>query len=51
MRKKGWGIEWMIEAERTKYGGFEEPEIFVGKDVLELLSNSMYVDPLSIFRE
>ena len=31
MRKKGWGIEWMIEAERTKYGGFEEPEIFVVK--------------------
>ena len=41
----------MIEAERTNDEGFEEPEIFVGKDVLELLSNSMYVNPLSIFRE
>lgn len=29
----------------------EEPEIIVGKDVLGLLSNSMYVNPLSIFRE
>ncbi len=36
----------MIEDE-----GLAEPEIFVGKDVLELLSNSMYVNPLSIFRE
>src|SRR5579872_3062802 len=25
--------------------------IFVGKDVLELLSSSMYVDPLSMYRE
>ena len=30
---------------------FEKPEVFVGKDVLELLSSSMYVNPLSIFRE
>lgn len=29
----------------------EEYEVFVGKDVLELLSSSMYVNPLSIFRE
>ena len=28
-----------------------ENEVFVGKDVLELLSSSMYVNPLSIFRE
>lgn len=26
-------------------------EVFVGKDVLELLSSSMYVNPLSVFRE
>ena len=26
-------------------------QIFVGKDVLELLSSSMYVDPLSMYRE
>ena len=45
------GIERMIEAERANDEGFEEPEIFVGKDVLELLSCSMYVNPLSIFRE
>jgi len=30
----------------------QRPEqIFVGKDVLELLSSSMYVDPLSMYRE
>jgi hypothetical protein len=28
-----------------------EPEVFVGKDVLELLSSSMYVNPLAIYRE
>src|SRR5579859_687339 len=26
-------------------------EIFIGKDVLELLSTSMYVDPLTVYRE
>ena len=41
----------MIEAERANDEGFEEPDIFVGKDILELLSNSMYVNPLCIFRE
>ena len=41
----------MIEAERANYEGVEQPEIFVGKDVLELLSSSMYVNPLSLFRE
>ena len=41
----------MIEAEWANEEGFEEPEIFVGKDVLELLSSSMYVNPLSVFRE
>ncbi len=41
----------MIVAEKAKDDCFEEPEIFVGKDVLELLSSSMYVNPLSIFRE
>lgn len=45
-----WGIETMIEAQ-VEDNGLEEPEIFVGKDVLELLSSSMYVNPLSIFRE
>lgn len=41
----------MIEAERVDDTGPEVPEIFVGKDILELLSSSMYVNPLSIFRE
>ena len=41
----------MIEAGRINDDGFDEPEIFVGKDILELLSSSMYVNPLSIFRE
>lgn len=26
-------------------------EVFIGKDVLELLSTSMYIDPLSLYRE
>ena len=30
---------------------FEDLDVFVGKDILELLSSSMYVNPLSIFRE
>ena len=41
----------MAEAARIDDEGFDETEIFVGKDVLELLSSSMYVNPLSIFRE
>ena len=41
----------MTEAARKDEGCFDGPEIFVGKDILELLSSSMYVNPLSIFRE
>ena len=41
----------MSEAARIVENAFENPEIFVGKDVLELLSISMYVNPLSIYRE
>ena len=26
-------------------------EVFIGKDILELLSTSMYVEPLSMYRE
>ena len=26
-------------------------EVVIGKDILELLSSSMYVDPMTIFRE
>lgn len=38
-------------AKRNEEQYLECPEVFVGKDVLELLSSSMYVNPLSIFRE
>ena len=41
----------MAETARVREDSFDEQEIFVGHDVLELLSNSMYVNPLSIFRE
>ena len=41
----------MGEPSRKSDDDFDESEIFVGKDVLELLSSSMYVNPLSIFRE
>lgn len=41
----------MIEAQNIEDFGLEEQEVFVGKDILELLSSSMYVNPLSIFRE
>jgi hypothetical protein len=29
----------------------EVPEVIVGKDVLELVSSAMYVDPMSVYRE
>ena len=41
----------MIEAIRIDTDSIDQPEIVIGKDVLELLSSSMYVNPLSIFRE
>ena len=41
----------MSEAVKIQENAFDSPAIFVGKDVLELLSSSMYVNPLSIFRE
>ncbi|MBY8977409.1 ATP-binding protein [Rhodobacteraceae bacterium NNCM2] len=41
----------MAEAAPIVEEVLDEPEVFVGKDVLELLSSSMYVNPLSIFRE
>jgi len=42
----------MIEAKKKPdVEILDEYEVFVGKDVLELLSSSMYVNPLSIFRE
>lgn len=41
----------MIEAKKTDMQALPKPEVFVGQDVLELLSSSMYVNPLSVFRE
>ncbi len=41
----------METAEKFEERQLEEAEVFVGKDVLELLSSSMYVNPLAIFRE
>jgi hypothetical protein len=42
----------MIEAKKKPdVEILDDYEVFVGKDVLELLSSSMYVNPLSIFRE
>lgn len=41
----------MIEAKKVETEVLDDFEVFVGKDVLELLSSSMYVNPLSIFRE
>ncbi len=41
----------MGQAEKVEERQFDEPEVFVGKDVLELLSSSMYVNPLAIYRE
>lgn len=38
----------------AQMNGFAKPDdqsIFIGKDILELLSSSMYVNPLSIYRE
>lgn len=39
------------QAKEVEERGLGEPEVFVGKDVLELLSSSMYVNPLAIYRE
>ena len=41
----------MIESKRAEENIIDRHEVFVGKDVLELLSSSMYVNPLMIFRE
>lgn len=36
---------------KVKQKTLESTEIVVGKDILELLANAMYVDPLTIYRE
>lgn len=51
MRNRSESGEMIKEAKKIGNENFFDPEVFVGKDVLELLSSSMYVNPLSIFRE
>jgi len=41
----------MKQTKKIEEAQFGEPEVFVGKDVLDLLSSSMYVNPLAIYRE
>ena len=41
----------MLELKKADEQYLDDTEVFIGKDVLELLSSSMYVNPLSIFRE
>ena len=41
----------MINAAAASAETIQEAAVFVGKDVLELLSSSMYVNPLVIYRE
>ena len=41
----------MAEARKTEEDILESQEVFIGKDVLELLGSSMYVNPLMVFRE
>lgn len=41
----------MANVAQQDTNSFDELDVFVGKDVLELLSTSMYVNPLAIFRE
>ena len=38
---------------QTKQPKWSKPseQIFIGKDILELLSTSMYIDPLTMYRE
>ena len=39
----------LIKAKKTSYK--PKNEIIIGKDILELLSSAMYVNPLTIYRE
>ncbi len=41
----------MTNAARKDEDSFDESAIVVGKNILELVSSSMYINPLSIFRE
>ena len=40
-----------LTAKRSTAKQYEVPEIIVGKDVLELVSSAMYVDPMTVYRE
>ena len=50
MRNQSSG-EAMNYAQMNGFGKPDEQPVFIGKDILELLSSSMYVNPLSIYRE
>lgn len=39
-----------ITKPETPWSHFERP-LVIGKDILELLSSSMYVDPMAMYRE
>lgn len=41
----------MTQSKMNGFAVFDEQTFFVGKDILELLSSSMYVNPLTIYRE
>lgn len=41
----------MEYAQKNGFAKLEKQMVFVGKDILELLSSSMYVNPLTIYRE
>ena len=44
----------LARAAATNRGAAERhelPEIVIGKDVLELVSSAMYVDPMTVYRE
>ena len=45
------GTAMMTDAGKVEKDSLDMHEVFVGKDVLDLLSSSMYANPLMIFRE
>ena len=41
----------MVPTKKLNVDNRNKPEIFLGKDVLELLSSSVYINPLTVYRE
>ncbi len=48
---KGAGINRIRPVEPTKRSRVDPSQVAIGRDVLELVSSAMYVDPLTIYRE